>query len=73
MPYATTLRDGTTLSAVPAMIVAERNFIVANYAADGGCLDNGALGGLEGGGGFPLHTLISPVFTTPPPPPPYKR
>jgi hypothetical protein len=39
MPYATTLRDGKTLSAVPAYIVAERNFIVANYAADGGCLD----------------------------------
>jgi hypothetical protein len=38
MPYATTLRDGKTLSAIPAFIVAERNFIVANYAADGGCL-----------------------------------
>jgi hypothetical protein len=39
MPYATTLRNGT-LSAIPAYIVATRNFIVANYAADGGCLDN---------------------------------
>ena len=39
MPYATTLRDGKTLSAIPAYIVAERNFIVANYGADGGCLD----------------------------------
>lgn len=40
MPFATTLRDGKTLSAIPAYIVAEHNFIVANYAADGGCLDN---------------------------------
>jgi hypothetical protein len=40
MPYATTIRDGKTLSAVPAFNVAERNFIVANYAADGGCFDS---------------------------------
>lgn len=40
MPYATSIADGKTLSAIPAFNVASRNFIVANYGADGGCLDN---------------------------------
>lgn len=40
MPYATSIADGKTLSAIPAWNVASRNFLVANYGADGGCLDN---------------------------------
>lgn len=40
MPYVTSIADGKTLSAIPAFNVASRNFIVANYGADGGCLDN---------------------------------
>lgn len=39
LPYLTTVRNGTA-STVPAMNEVYRNFIVANYAADGGCLDN---------------------------------
>jgi len=40
LPYETTVRDGSTVSKRPAANVAERNFIVSNYGADGGCLDN---------------------------------
>jgi len=40
MPYITTVADGVTPSAIPAMNVVSKNLIVANYAADGGCLDN---------------------------------
>merc|ERR1712194_866895 len=32
--------DGVTPSTVPARNDVHNNFIVANYAADGGCLDN---------------------------------
>ena len=40
MPYLTTLADGSTPSAIPLFNDVHHNFIVANYAADGGCLDN---------------------------------
>jgi hypothetical protein len=40
LPYFTTVRDGSTVSKRPATNIAERNFIVSNYGADGGCLDN---------------------------------
>ena len=40
LPYITTVRDGKTSSSVPAINDMHHNFIVANYAADGGCLDN---------------------------------
>jgi len=40
LPYLTEIRDGKTPSTVPAVNNVHRNFIVANYAADGGCLDN---------------------------------
>ena len=40
LPYLTTVRDGVTPSTIPAMNNVHHNFIVANYAADGGCLDN---------------------------------
>ena len=39
LPYITTVRNGTA-STIPAFNEAHHNFIVANYAADGGCLDN---------------------------------
>lgn len=39
LPYYTTVRNGTA-STIPAFNNVHRNFIVANYAADGGCLDN---------------------------------
>jgi hypothetical protein len=39
LPYITTIRDGTP-STVPKRNNVHNNFIVANYAADGGCLDN---------------------------------
>lgn len=39
LPYYTTVRNGTS-STIPAFNNVHRNFIVANYAADGGCLDN---------------------------------
>jgi len=39
LPYITTIRDGTP-STVPKVNNVHNNFIVANYAADGGCLDN---------------------------------
>jgi len=39
LPYITDIRDGTP-STVPAVNDVHTNFIVANYAADGGCLDN---------------------------------
>ncbi len=39
LPYITTVRDGTP-SSVPAVNNMHHNFITANYAADGGCLDN---------------------------------
>lgn len=39
LPYVTTIRDGSTPSTVPAFTEAFRNLIVANYGADGGCLD----------------------------------
>ena len=40
MPYVTMVRDGVTPSSIPAFNDVHHNFIVANYAADGGCLDN---------------------------------
>ena len=40
MPYVTMVRDGVTPSAIPAFNDVHHNMIVANYAADGGCLDN---------------------------------
>jgi len=40
LPYITTIRDGVTPSTIPAFNNVHKNFIVANYAADGGCLDN---------------------------------
>ena len=40
LPYVTSLRDGTTPSTVPAFNDVHHNLIVANYGADGGCLDN---------------------------------
>ena len=40
LPFFTTVRDGATPSTVPALNDVHNNFIVANYAADGGCLDN---------------------------------
>ena len=40
LPYLTDIRDGKTPSTIPAMNDVGHNFIVANYAADGGCLDN---------------------------------
>lgn len=39
LPYLTTIRNGTA-STIPAMNNVHHNFIVANFAADGGCLDN---------------------------------
>ena len=39
LPYLTTVATGTP-STVPALNNVHNNFIVANYAADGGCLDN---------------------------------
>lgn len=39
-PYVTTVGDGRTQSATPAYSRLHHNFIVANYAADGGCFDN---------------------------------
>ena len=39
LPYLTTVRDGTP-STVPEVNDVHHNFIVANFAADGGCLDN---------------------------------
>ena len=40
LPYVTTLGDGQTPSTVPAVTDVHHNLIVANYGADGGCLDN---------------------------------
>ena len=40
LPYITEIRDGKTPSTIPAWNNMHHNFIVANYAADGGCLDN---------------------------------
>jgi len=40
MPYVTLVGDGVTPSAIPAFNDVHHNMIVANYAADGGCLDN---------------------------------
>jgi hypothetical protein len=40
MPYVTMVRDGVTPSSIPAFNDVHHNMIVANYAADGGCLDN---------------------------------
>jgi hypothetical protein len=40
LPYITEVRDGKTPSTIPAVNDVHNNFIVANYAADGGCLDN---------------------------------
>jgi len=39
LPYITTINDGSP-STVPKRNNVHNNFIVANYAADGGCLDN---------------------------------
>eukprot|EP00040_Diaphanoeca_grandis_P028572 m.165768 g.165768 ORF g.165768 m.165768 type:complete len:822 (+) comp31396_c0_seq1:19-2484(+) len=39
-PYVTTVLDGKTPSAQPAYSKLHHNFIVANYAANGGCFDN---------------------------------
>ena len=35
LPYITTIRDGVTPSTIPAFNNVHKNFIVANYAADG--------------------------------------
>jgi hypothetical protein len=40
LPYVTDIGDGSTPSTVPAVNDVHRNLIVANYGADGGCLDN---------------------------------
>merc|ERR1719424_1772094 len=40
LPYLTDIRDGKTPSTIPAMNDFSQNFIVSNYAADGGCFDN---------------------------------
>ena len=40
MPFVTMVADGKTPSSVPAFNDVHHNMIVANYAADGGCLDN---------------------------------
>ena len=40
LPYVTAIGDGSTPSTIPAYTVVHNNFIVANYGADGGCLDN---------------------------------
>jgi len=40
LPYVTDVRKAGTPSTIPAFNEASFNFIVANYAADGGCLDN---------------------------------
>jgi hypothetical protein len=40
LPFVTTVADGSTPSTIPAFTEAHRNLIVANYGADGGCLDN---------------------------------
>jgi hypothetical protein len=40
LPYITTIGDGSTPSTIPAWNNVHSNFIVANFAADGGCLDN---------------------------------
>ena len=39
MPYVTTVRDGVTPSAIPAVNVIAHNLIVSNFGADGGCFD----------------------------------
>eukprot|EP00041_Stephanoeca_diplocostata_P018366 m.384336 g.384336 ORF g.384336 m.384336 type:complete len:180 (+) comp20990_c0_seq4:177-716(+) len=39
-PYATKVLDGVTVSAQPAYSKLHHNWIVANYAANGGCYDN---------------------------------
>lgn len=43
MPFVTTVRDGVTPSSIPAMNEFHHSFVVSNYAADGGCLDNVSL------------------------------
>ena len=40
LPHVTDVRDGHTPSTIPAVNDVHNNFIVSNYAADGGCLDN---------------------------------
>jgi hypothetical protein len=40
MPFVTMVRDGVTPSSIPADNTFHHSFVVANYAADGGCLDN---------------------------------
>ena len=40
MPFVTTVRDGVNPSSIPAMNEFHHSFVVSNYAADGGCLDN---------------------------------
>ena len=40
MPYVTLVRDGKTPSAIPAPNMVHHNFMVSNFGADGGCLDN---------------------------------
>ena len=40
LPYLTDLKTPGTPSTVPLLNDVHHNFIVANYAADGGCLDN---------------------------------
>ena len=38
MPFVTMVRDGVTPSSIPADNNFHHSFVVANYAADGGCL-----------------------------------
>jgi hypothetical protein len=40
LPYVTKVRGGVTPSTIPAENDMHHNFIVANYAADGGCFDH---------------------------------
>jgi len=40
LPYITDVRQSGVPSTIPAWNDFERNFIVSNYAADGGCFDN---------------------------------
>jgi len=40
MPFVTMVRDGVTPSSIPADNNFHHSFVVSNYAADGGCLDN---------------------------------
>jgi hypothetical protein len=63
MPFSTLVRDGQTPSSIPADNIFHHSFVVANYAADGGCLDNDGPFDLAGALFYSAHD-----FLTPPPP-----